>query len=430
MPETVFCDSSLLQLANCLLFVDGYLYACTFTNSSLVKIDSQGNATSLFTSPGGQQFTGMVHVNGYFYLTAGSNIIYRIDINGNNFISFATLPENGFGITYLNNFLYVCSGDPNVYKIDITNPGISTIFTSITTGRATYIAYDSNDNFYITQSLGSNIPGVIKCDINGNIIDPNFIPTGSFTAILIYNNKIYLANSVLYSSINQISEYDINGNLITDNYATGGLSYITGGIVFDNNGNFYVTNLLNDGITTNINILTPQYPCFKEGSKILTDQGYKLIQDLRKGHLVKTLLHGFKRIDLIGKREIVHSASKERIKDQLYQCSKDHFDEVFEPLILTGCHSILVDEFDSEEQREKVIEVNGDAYITDDKYRLPACLDERTTVYEHPDTYTIYHLALENDDYYMNYGIYANGLLVESCSKRYLKELSDMELIE
>jgi len=41
---------------------------------------------------------------------------------------------------------------------------------------------------------------------------------------------------------------------------------------------------------------------------------------------------------------------------------------------------------------------------------------------------TIYHLALENENYFSNYGIYANGLLVESCSKRYLKELSGMEL--
>ena len=173
------------------------------------------------------------------------------------------------------------------------------------------------------------------------------------------------------------------------------------------------------------------YPCFKEDTKILTDQGYKLIQDLRKGDLVKTLLHGFKPIDLIGKRDIFHSASKERVKEQLYKCSKDHFVEVFEPLILTGCHSILVDEFVSQEQREKSIEINnGRLFITDNKYRLPACVDLRTQVYEIEGTYTIYHLALENNDYLMNYGIYANGLLVESCSKRYLKELSNMELIE
>jgi hypothetical protein len=170
--------------------------------------------------------------------------------------------------------------------------------------------------------------------------------------------------------------------------------------------------------------------CFKEGSKILTDQGYKLIQDLRKGDFVKTLLHNYLPIDLIGKREIYHPASKERIKDQLYQCSQEEYEEVFEPLIITGCHSILVDDFISEEQREKVIEVNGNTYVTDRKYRLPACADLRTSIYEIPGNYTIYHLALENDDYYMNYGIYANGLLVETCSKRYLKELSNMVLIE
>jgi hypothetical protein len=88
-----------------------------------------------------------------------------------------------------------------------------------------------------------------------------------------------------------------------------------------------------------------------------------------------------------------------------------------------------VDEFVSEEQREQVIDVLKNIYVTDDKYRLPACADPRASVYEKPGTYTIYHLALENDDYYMNYGIYANGLLVESCSKRYLKEESNMELI-
>jgi len=37
---------------------------------------------------------------------------------------------------------------------------------------------------------------------------------------------------------------------------------------------------------------------------------------------------------------------------------------------------------------------------------------------------------LENENYFHNYGIWANGLLVETCSKRYLTELSNMELIE
>ena len=96
--------------------------------------------------------------------------------------------------------------------------------------------------------------------------------------------------------------------------------------------------------------------------------------------------------------------------------------------MLTGCHSVLVDKFESEEQREKVIKQTGATYVTDNKYRLPACLDKRAKVYKKEGLHVIYHVALENDDYYENYGIYANGLLVESCSKRYLKELSGMAL--
>lgn len=190
--------------------------------------------------------------------------------------------------------------------------------------------------------------------------------------------------------------------------------------------------VINYGVTSNPRTFTytsNPITCFKEGSKILTYQGYKLIQDLRKGDLVKTLNHGYLPIDMIGFREIYHPALKERIKDQLYQCSQEEYEEVFEPLIITGCHSILVDDFITEEQKEKVIEVNGNTYVTDRKYRLPACADPHASVYEIPGNYTIYHLALENDDYYMNYGIYANGLLVETCSKRYLKELSNMKLI-
>ena len=43
--------------------------------------------------------------------------------------------------------------------------------------------------------------------------------------------------------------------------------------------------------------------------------------------------------------------------------------------------------------------------------------------------FNIYHFALENDIYTYNYGVYANGLLVESCSKRYLAEIANMTML-
>ena len=179
-----------------------------------------------------------------------------------------------------------------------------------------------------------------------------------------------------------------------------------------------------------LKVLQSQMVCFKEDSKILTIDGYKPIQDLRKGDLIKTANNDFKPIELIGKQSRYHPASTdERIKDQLYRCSQTHFPEVFDDLIITGCHSILVDEL-TEDQIIESTKVNGKVYITEGKYRLPACVDERTQVYEHPGMYTIYHLALENEEPTMNYGIYANGLLVESCSIRFMKDLSMLTLLE
>jgi hypothetical protein len=132
---------------------------------------------------------------------------------------------------------------------------------------------------------------------------------------------------------------------------------------------------------------------------------------------------------MLGKRDMYHVAAKNRINDQLYVCTSDAYPEVFEPLVLTGCHSVLVKAFTSEKERNRTIEVNGNTYVTDRHYRLPVCVDERAKVYEKRGIHTIYHMSLENDDYYMNYGIYANGLLVETCSKRFLKELSNMEIL-
>jgi hypothetical protein len=173
--------------------------------------------------------------------------------------------------------------------------------------------------------------------------------------------------------------------------------------------------------------------CFKDDSTILclkeNKEVYIKIQNIRKGDLVKTLKHGYVKVNMIGKTKIYNPGTTQRGKNRLYVCSPHNYPELTEELVITGCHSILEDHM-TEKQREETIEMLGRILVTDGKYRIMACLDERAQPYLEEGVFTIWHIALDNENYYFNYGIYANGLLVETCSKRYLKELSGMTLIE
>ena len=184
--------------------------------------------------------------------------------------------------------------------------------------------------------------------------------------------------------------------------------------------------------SSNVDYGTVTVLCFKEGTKILcfvdNKETYLPIEYIAPGTLVKTRSSGYKKVELIGHSKIYNPSNSIRGKNRLYKCTKTNYPEVFEDLIVTGCHSILVDDI-TDKQRKDITELAGRIFITEDKYRLMACLDERAEPYTEEGVYTVWHFALENDNYYFNYGVYANGLLVESTSQRMMKELSGMELV-
>lgn len=181
------------------------------------------------------------------------------------------------------------------------------------------------------------------------------------------------------------------------------------------------------------NLYQSPVPCFLEGTQILCQvdgkDTYMPVEQMRPGTLVKTSLDGYKKVEMIGKGPIQNPGTDERTQNRLYKCATTKYPELTEDLFITGCHSILVDVL-TDKQREETIRELGATYVTSRKYRLMAVIDERSEPWDSAGIYTIWHFALENDDYYSNHGVYANGLLVETCSKKNLKELSSMTLIE
>ena len=177
----------------------------------------------------------------------------------------------------------------------------------------------------------------------------------------------------------------------------------------------------------------PSVPCFLEGSTILCEidgiEKYVPVEQLKNGTLVKTSLDGYKPVVLLGKGPIENPGDNERTENRLYKCSTSKYPQLKEDLYITGHHAILETSI-TKKQKDDMIEHFGKLFITDKKYRLIACVDERAEPWNSKGTYTVWHFALENTDEYMNYGVYANGgLLVESCSIRFLKKKSNMVVI-
>jgi len=173
--------------------------------------------------------------------------------------------------------------------------------------------------------------------------------------------------------------------------------------------------------------------CFGENTKILclidNEEVYVPIENIKVGTLVKTHLSGYKAVEYIGHSKIYNPSHNHSSKNRLYRLTPDKYPELIEDLIITGCHSVLVNNL-TEEQREKSIEYTGRIFVTENKYRLIACLDDRAEPYPEEGVHPIWHFSLEHYDQKMNYGVYANGLLVETTSKRMMKELSGLKLIE
>jgi len=160
--------------------------------------------------------------------------------------------------------------------------------------------------------------------------------------------------------------------------------------------------------------------CFNEGTYILClnkdfQEEYVLINDLRRGHVVKTYKHGYRKIEMVGKCPLVNDPNKH--SSCMYKMIRNDHNGLIEDLTVTGGHAILVNNI--EPYREENERLMGACQKIDDKFLLVAAASPDFVKLENTDNYTYYHFILENngnDD--ERFGVWSNGILTETPSKR------------
>ena len=255
-----------------------------------------------------------------------------------------------------------------------------------------------------------------------------------------FNTQIYSPNT---ATINASDPYTTSvgntafnnfNNILNNGSATATINGSTGAIAFTNTStpgldtvNVYA--LAPSGFYgINTFALTINAGCFLEGTHILcfidNEEKYVSIETLHKGDLVKTFNNGYTPIKYIGSYECVSDAN-----NGLYKLSKNDYSELFDDLILTGGHPILVDEL-SEQEVADTLNLWSECKKTDNKYRLLTQINSNATLYQIDEPKSMWDFVLENENIQQNFGIYANGLLTETMEEDYFLKSSSLKQIE
>ena len=362
--------------------------------------------------------------------------IYNPEIGTNIFANCFTNPDVTKSI-YLQNNPIISSNLTKVQQYFVNINVAATYFgTKVSyylnpvelgdSGPKLYLQYNEIDNSILYTALGT--------DQTQNILLKTGQNTSGFTSNNITNIIEYGLYSTLYDNI--VTENgipSITGTITTQNPLGGLNDYayykierlllganryrsITYGYV-----NVYgLNNNYNSPVLIGTYAVSDEPICFKEDTKILyfnketNKEEYIKVQDLNKGDLVKTYKNGFLPIVKIGFAKIFNSGTSDRLKDKLYKYTNSEYPEIFEDLFITGGHSILVDKLTEYESNE-TNKVNGKITKIHDKFSLLSYLNLKSTPHTKKDVFTIWNFSLDDVNTEENYGVYANGLLVEAC---------------
>jgi hypothetical protein len=212
-----------------------------------------------------------------------------------------------------------------------------------------------------------------------------------------------------------------------------GCSYNTFGLYNSTPGKMdYKLWVTDDYVTTQkyqvlvTSVLVP--PCFKKGTKVLSlnrdrKEEYVPVENLVRGDMLKTYLHGFRPIESISKLYMVNKPDMPRTSMYKIKKSEDEDSLVFKDLTLIGEHSILVDKLSPKSEKDETSCYN-EIYDIDGKYCHHCCLHPDFEQVRETRFFECYHILLNDDgDFDKGFGIWANGLLVETpCFNEFIED--------
>jgi len=185
---------------------------------------------------------------------------------------------------------------------------------------------------------------------------------------------------------------------------------------YNDDGEAARTNLTNiQG--TNWTISDSGLACVHESTDFLcyvdNEEKYINIKDIKPGFLVKTYEEGYVKVKHIFRQRCFNSTKNRMSK--FFVMNKSKNDLLTKDLIITGGHSILVDEL-TEEQHNKM-KSTGIKYLSIyDKYKLVTFFNEDFVGKTDESEERVYLLVLEADDDHKVYGAYVNGgMIIETC---------------
>ena len=170
--------------------------------------------------------------------------------------------------------------------------------------------------------------------------------------------------------------------------------------------------------------------CFNEGTCILClskdfNDIWIPVENLTENTYVKTYKHGYRKIKAILKGKFnndINNFSQCMYKMKIHHDTNDtnNTNELFSELIITGSHSILVDDMPIDEFEENKSLFNDTIVTIDNKYLLLAAVSNDFEKIKDNNEYNYYHFILENEgDKDVRYGIWANGILTETPSEEF-----------